>query len=70
MVESQGCVGSALSPSCVQQECNTICVLPCPFNSSCVLVATSCCPKTTCRLSQLVSLVTRPPPIPVETEPP
>ncbi|CAJ0591642.1 unnamed protein product [Cylicocyclus nassatus] len=41
LVEPQNCVGCPNAPRCVQQECNTNCVLPCPFRYSCVLVATS-----------------------------
>ncbi|ETN78344.1 hypothetical protein NECAME_10408 [Necator americanus] len=50
-------------------ECNTSCVLPCPFFSTCVLVSspTTCCPKATCRRRQIFTIS---PPIPFTIEPP
>ncbi|EYC18765.1 hypothetical protein Y032_0026g1354 [Ancylostoma ceylanicum] len=49
IVEPQNCVGCQQVPQCVQQEYDTSCNLKCPFFSKCVLVATNCCPKPTCR---------------------
>ncbi|KAL6741544.1 hypothetical protein Aduo_014786 [Ancylostoma duodenale] len=54
IVEPQNCVGCQQIPQCVQQECDTSCVLPCPFLSKCVLVATNCCPKATCRRNPII----------------
>ncbi|EYC18767.1 hypothetical protein Y032_0026g1355 [Ancylostoma ceylanicum] len=54
MVEPPDCIGCRPVPRCVQQECNTICDLPCAFLSKCVLVATDCCPKATCREMSIV----------------
>ncbi|KHJ80400.1 hypothetical protein OESDEN_19925 [Oesophagostomum dentatum] len=57
MAEPQNCVGCALTPRCVQQECNTGCTSPCFFTQRCVLVATNCCPTSACR----APATTRPP---------
>ncbi|RCN28682.1 hypothetical protein ANCCAN_25571 [Ancylostoma caninum] len=48
-VEPANCVGCKMVPRCVQQECDTSCILPCPCLSRCVLVESDCCPKATCR---------------------
>ncbi|KAL6741545.1 hypothetical protein Aduo_014787 [Ancylostoma duodenale] len=61
MVEPANCVGCRAVPRCVQQECDTSCVLPCPFLSRCVLVATNCCPKATCRRRQIIFTIEPPP---------
>ncbi|KAK6756607.1 hypothetical protein RB195_014806 [Necator americanus] len=69
MLVPDDCVGCQPFPRCVQQECNTSCVLPCPFFSTCVLVSspTTCCPKATCRRRQIFTIS---PPIPFTIEPP
>ncbi|VDL72458.1 unnamed protein product [Nippostrongylus brasiliensis] len=43
------CTECAPVAKCVPQECNTECILPCPFNNTCVLTATDCCPVPGCR---------------------
>ncbi|WKY09260.1 hypothetical protein Q1695_001988 [Nippostrongylus brasiliensis] len=43
------CTGCAPVAKCVPQECNTECILPCPFNNTCVLTAANCCPVPGCR---------------------
>ncbi|WKY10776.1 hypothetical protein Q1695_002831 [Nippostrongylus brasiliensis] len=47
MTEPADCVGCSLRFQCVQQQCDTTCT--CGKLSNCVLVATECCPKPTCR---------------------
>ncbi|KAK6045478.1 hypothetical protein COOONC_17017 [Cooperia oncophora] len=51
LVQPENCNGCTPRAQCVQQECNTICVLPCPAFYGCVLVntASGCCPIATCR---------------------
>ncbi|RCN43167.1 hypothetical protein ANCCAN_10854 [Ancylostoma caninum] len=60
IVEPQNCVGCKPTPRCVQKECDTSCVLPCPFLSKCVLVATNCCPKPTCRRNPIIFTIKPP----------
>ncbi|EYC18762.1 hypothetical protein Y032_0026g1351 [Ancylostoma ceylanicum] len=61
MVEPANCVGCRAVPRCVQRECDTSCVLPCAFLSRCVLVATDCCPKATCRRRPIIFTIEPPP---------
>ncbi|KAL6741580.1 hypothetical protein Aduo_014818 [Ancylostoma duodenale] len=70
IVEPQNCVGCQQIPQCVQQECDTSCVLPCPFLFKCVLVATDCCPKPTCRPPQIFTIPPPPPTIRYTIDPP
>ncbi|KAK6758563.1 hypothetical protein RB195_016033 [Necator americanus] len=58
MLVPDDCVGCRAFPRCVQQECNTSCVLPCPVFSTCVLVSTptDCCPKAACRPRQIITI--------------
>ncbi|EYC18763.1 hypothetical protein Y032_0026g1352 [Ancylostoma ceylanicum] len=60
LVASENCVFCRPTPRCIQRECDTSCVLPCPFLSKCMLVATSCCPKATCRRNPIIFTI-RPP---------
>ncbi|XGW17013.1 hypothetical protein V3C99_001997 [Haemonchus contortus] len=51
LVEPVNCYGCSPQPQCVQEECTTTCVLPCPLNYGCVLVSSpsACCPVAACR---------------------
>uniref|UniRef100_A0A7I4YD70 Secreted protein n=1 Tax=Haemonchus contortus TaxID=6289 RepID=A0A7I4YD70_HAECO len=51
LVEPSNCYGCSPQAQCVQEECTTTCILPCPFSYSCVLVnsPSACCPVAACR---------------------
>ncbi|RCN28683.1 hypothetical protein ANCCAN_25572 [Ancylostoma caninum] len=50
MVEPPNCIGCQTVPRCVQEGCDTTCVVSCPFVHICVLVETDCCPVPNCRI--------------------
>ncbi|WKY09259.1 hypothetical protein Q1695_001987 [Nippostrongylus brasiliensis] len=49
MVVPDDCIGCEAFTKCVQQQCDTQCNMFCPFNNTCVLKETSCCPVPACR---------------------
>ncbi|XGW17002.1 hypothetical protein V3C99_001990 [Haemonchus contortus] len=64
LIEPNNCYGCIPQAQCVQQECNTTCILPCPSSYRCALVISpsGCCPVASCRPSTSTPLYTSTPP--------
>ncbi|KAK6758564.1 hypothetical protein RB195_016034 [Necator americanus] len=58
MLVPDDCVGCRAFPRCVQQECDTSCLLPCLAFYKCVLVSSPnyCCPKAACRPRSIITI--------------